>query len=440
MDFQDRRRRLVIATIIGFAAAFVWMIVGFVALLAVGMSSVLTQSNYLADLVFGICTGGVLSLSVGLQGWTIQRPQRVWQLALASIGLSAVTGCATRLITGRPDLLLASVTLAYLPTLVATVAAFVGAGLFIGVQEGRKAWFTIASGAIGLCKALTYRMVLSDTGAIGSLWMLPLVVAIPVFYFIAFHVFLGLEWGLDSAVAGAAEGPAVAAGSPYSTWRLTRLGLCAIVPGAVLVLATLAVGHGHARFYGWSSGKTDELAQFVKTNPTAIKDRDELGDTMLMQAVKYGNKEQVEWLLARDANVNLADSFGETPLAAAAERDSSDVALLLIEKGADVNGGGSSLSGTPLFKAIEKKNDEMIELLQKKGADVNALNFRKDTPLHAAVRVHARSAVEFLLAHGADPAIKNMSGQTPLELARTEGSDRVVELLQAKGGAGQKGN
>jgi hypothetical protein len=440
MELQDRRRRLVIATIIGFSAAFAWMIVGLVTLLTASQivsqkATVLQKSDYVMDILYGVCTGGVLSLSVGLQGWTIKRPQRVWQLALASICASTIVGCAIRFFLARDDMAFASLTLMPLPTLAATIAAFAAAGLFIGVQEKRRTWFTVASGLIGSFKALTLRLLLSEN-LLGSLWIFLLAQAVPVFYFIAFHVFLGLEWGIETPATSATGQPTVPVGSKVTSRQIGWLVMCAVVPGVLILSMSFAIGRRQPSFHGWY-GKTEELAEFVKNNPDSLNQRDELGETLLMQAVRFGKREHVQWLLEHGADVNQADSLGQTPLSDAAERDKMDVAVMLIEKGANVNAGGSFL-GPPLFCAIEKKNDDMIELLQNKGADLNAQNALRGTPLHAAVHAHDRNAVEFLLSHGADPTRKNSSNETPLDLARKEGMPKIVELLEAGSSASNK--
>jgi ankyrin repeat protein len=68
-------------------------------------------------------------------------------------------------------------------------------------------------------------------------------------------------------------------------------------------------------------------------------------DKKLLDAVKNGDKKGVEAALTEGANVNATGDFNNTALNYAADGGHTDIVILLIEKGADVNNkGGSDMS------------------------------------------------------------------------------------------------
>ena len=65
-----------------------------------------------------------------------------------------------------------------------------------------------------------------------------------------------------------------------------------------------------------------------------INIRDELGTTPLCMAVRYGNKEMVRLLLANNADTDLQDGFGRTPQNLAVKKcDLKMIELIQSKKG-----------------------------------------------------------------------------------------------------------
>lgn len=80
------------------------------------------------------------------------------------------------------------------------------------------------------------------------------------------------------------------------------------------------------------------------------------------------------------------DETGLTALHRAAKSNAADVALVLLEAGADVMGRAGKNGDTPLHTAARMNAVDVAKLLIDWGADVNGRNKNGDTPLHAAVK------------------------------------------------------
>lgn len=240
-----------------------------------------------------------------------------------------------------------------------------------------------------------------------------------------------------------------------------------------------------------SGGKKPITSVKPKTNPL---------NTKLIAAVKTQNVEEVKNLLAQGADPNAIDHDlgfrtpvlnvmlwqGVDPDHPQAKReiaialinagadvnghgntfypplllaDEVEVVKLLIEKGADVN-YQSHLSGlTPLHNA----NAEIIPLLIAAGAKLNEVTDEGNTPLMLTISAISppsedgedqdatepeseddqkykkeeakkledlMTSIRLLLEAGADTTIKNKEGKTALEIAKELKLPKVIELLQ----------
>jgi len=101
-----------------------------------------------------------------------------------------------------------------------------------------------------------------------------------------------------------------------------------------------------------------------------------LGNTLLHTACLEGNLENVDLALEVVGNdIDAKNIQFLTPLHIACKYGRTDIALKLIEFGADINGkpeNNCRLTDTPLQLAILKKDLDLVKLLIEKGADVNA--------------------------------------------------------------------
>ncbi|MDA7524818.1 ankyrin repeat domain-containing protein [Verrucomicrobia bacterium] len=93
----------------------------------------------------------------------------------------------------------------------------------------------------------------------------------------------------------------------------------------------------------------------------------------LIELIKDGNSELAMEMINNGADVNEKDGFWEeTALHAAAELGDMAVAELLISKGADLESEETLLKMTPLFMAVWGGHESMSKMLIEQGANVNA--------------------------------------------------------------------
>jgi ankyrin repeat protein len=117
------------------------------------------------------------------------------------------------------------------------------------------------------------------------------------------------------------------------------------------------------------------------------------GDTALHISAASHQRQLVESLVTRGADVRARNRRGAEPLHYAAD-------------------GGPAADG---WDSVAQR--DVISYLVEAGADPNAVDKSGVAPLHRAVRNRCSMAVSALLDHGADPLLMNKTGSTPLHLA-----------------------
>lgn len=152
----------------------------------------------------------------------------------------------------------------------------------------------------------------------------------------------------------------------------------------------------------------------------------------LIAAVKMEDKVLVRSLLDAGADVNeQAEDTLNTPLHWAAYYDLTDIAELLLSRGADTEAQDKN-GMTPLHDAVAFTSPKIVTLLLRQGASVNAPNTAGDTPLHLAAMFNETSAIaESLIKAGAVLDVKNEDEQTPLYCAADESHLDTTALLLA---------
>ena len=115
-----------------------------------------------------------------------------------------------------------------------------------------------------------------------------------------------------------------------------------------------------------------------------------------------------------------------------------DIAKMLIEKGANVNGATENYP--PLAVAILHEQLEVVKLLVNMGADVNKKTRHYPMYMTAVDKGPRLEMLEFLLENGADPNARNYSGITLLDKAVEYNYPEAAALLRKHGGESAAGD
>jgi len=113
----------------------------------------------------------------------------------------------------------------------------------------------------------------------------------------------------------------------------------------------------------------------------------------LRAAVFQGQKERVEELIVRGANVDSKDSRA-------------------------------------LHIAASRGYREIVQLLLAHGAEIDVRDYRGQTPLHRAAEAGHLDVVQLLLKSGANINTNDRNGSTPMDLAQRSEHIGIVELLR----------
>ncbi len=193
------------------------------------------------------------------------------------------------------------------------------------------------------------------------------------------------------------------------------------------------------------------------------------GLTPLLHAVRQGHRAAAEALLAGGADIDQpSEGDGTTPLLMAAVNGQFDLALWLIDRGADPN-AASTAGATPLFAVLERQwaprasyahpteheqqsatHLDVLEALLDAGADPNTrlkshlwymeytfgvlrgsgINLQGATPFWRAAYALDVDAMRLLKEHGADPNIATM--KPPQRRRRPPASEQEEEKAEGE--------
>ena len=168
----------------------------------------------------------------------------------------------------------------------------------------------------------------------------------------------------------------------------------------------------------------------------AFKQAIELKNTFSFhEAIVCGKINSVkDYLNVSDSKLlNTFSNDGFTPLSLATFFNQTEIAILLVTKGADPNLSAKNPSKVnALHAAVAKENFELCRLFIEKGVNVNAVQTQNVTALHSAVHRGNLELTKLLVENGASIDLKMDNGDTALMIAKREEHEQIQAYLQAK--------
>lgn len=206
-------------------------------------------------------------------------------------------------------------------------------------------------------------------------------------------------------------------------------------------IANSIVSLSNERRRGWSClhhAAVSGDAEWVKDllgGGAEIEARGSQGKTPIYEAAKQGETHIVKLLNERGADINSENSrIRFRPVHVAAEYNHHDTLRYILSQGVDVNVMNSWLQ-TPLSQASWKTGTDvdLFKVLVKAGAVVNTKDNKGFSPLHKTAGAGKLEATQYLLENGADINIESHDEQTPLMRAAKFGHYEIVKLLLESG-------
>ncbi len=164
--------------------------------------------------------------------------------------------------------------------------------------------------------------------------------------------------------------------------------------------------------------------------------------TPLMYAAWDDSAEIANILIKHGAKLDAVDNDGLTALAIASQNAKIKAADALVAAGADVNAPVAKGGYTPLMLASLSGSSELVTALIAHGAKVNAVNPGGVTALMIAAANDRRNVVAVLLKSGADVNARSEDGRTALSIAQGNNNEALIQVLKdaaQHGGAAASG-
>jgi len=194
-------------------------------------------------------------------------------------------------------------------------------------------------------------------------------------------------------------------------------------------------GDGRTALHLAAACNHPKFVELLLGKGAAVNAKDSAGATPMHLAALNGAVEAAKVLIGR-VPIDAQDKNGETALHYAAEcrfvPQGSQVAQILLDAGASVD-LADTWGITPLQHAAFEKNTPMVMLLIAKHALVDARDHGGETALHWTALYDQTDAAAALLDAGANINATDSRGWTPLILAARNGNAKIAALLLRRG-------
>ena len=181
---------------------------------------------------------------------------------------------------------------------------------------------------------------------------------------------------------------------------------------------------------------SEEAAQLLLRHGAEIQELDGKRPEVLIAAASKGVESVVKILLERGEQFETTDDLGQNALHRAIENRQLEVVRALLDHGADIESNPGRLETTPLLAAADqfRGSEAVALLLVERGADINVKDcLYKRSVLGMAAKSGMETLVRTLLDHGLPIDFADSEDCTPLNLAASNGHNGVVVFLLQNG-------
>ena len=145
--------------------------------------------------------------------------------------------------------------------------------------------------------------------------------------------------------------------------------------------------------------------------------------------MSFRNKEVVEVLIVKGADLNIVNDFGETPMQKAKKSGYDEILTIL-----KAHGGNLKSPRVILLDAISQENFKKVKNLIEGSPDlINTKSLIGSTPLHSAAFVGNTLIGQFLISKGININAVDKDNTTPLHIAVGKQHKEFVKLLVENG-------
>lgn len=142
------------------------------------------------------------------------------------------------------------------------------------------------------------------------------------------------------------------------------------------------------------NGTVAEVKDLMKQNPDIINQTNENGFSPLILACYRGNTEVAKFLIDRVKDINYKSGEG-TALAALSFRYQKDLVEALLAKNANPNIADAT-GTTPLIWAVKTGNEELVKMLLSHKADKNQADNQGVKPFEYAIQTNKNNIINLL--------------------------------------------
>lgn len=171
-----------------------------------------------------------------------------------------------------------------------------------------------------------------------------------------------------------------------------------------------------------------------------VNGQDDKGRSAIFYSISAPDAEALAFLLNSGADASMADKENRTPLHDLTQNRQKAYALLLVDRGTDLQKTQNSTGETALHKAAGSAAWELVELYLSRGAgaQINSASSVLGAPLFYAMKENlppsdSLKTMEILLGSGSDPNQVSASNVSPIVHAVEKLDIPRVELLISRG-------